>query len=82
MEPRVHPRQNETKKLRSIKPGGFGGTATQGLVPIWHTLYSSDGKTKIIGGLTDEIERELVRRRQRARQRPPRRKGASCRIAL
>ena len=42
--------------------GGFGGTATQGLVPIWHTLYSSDGKTKIIGGLTDEIERELVRR--------------------
>ena len=30
--------------------GGFGGTATQGLVPIWHTLYSSDGKTKIIGG--------------------------------
>ena len=23
--------------------GGFGGTATQGLVPIWHTLYSSDG---------------------------------------
>ena len=42
--------------------GGFGGTATQGLVPIWHTLYSSEGKTKIIGGLTDEIERELVRR--------------------
>lgn len=42
--------------------GGFGGTATQALVPIWHSLYSWDGKTKIIGGLTDEIERELVRR--------------------
>ncbi len=42
--------------------GGFGGTATQGLVPIWHSLYSTDGKTRIIGGLTDEVERELVRR--------------------
>jgi hypothetical protein len=42
--------------------GGFGGTATQGLVPIWHSLYSTDGKTRIIGGLTDDVEQELLRR--------------------
>lgn len=42
--------------------GGFGGTATQGLVPIWHTLYSIDGKKQVIGGLTDLVQRELVRR--------------------
>ena len=34
----------------------YGGTATAALVPVWHSLYSTDGKTKIIGGLTDEIE--------------------------
>ena len=50
--------------------GGFGGTATQGLVPIWHSLYSSDGKKRIIGGLTDEIERELVRRGEARIDRP------------
>ena len=63
--------------------GGFGGTATQGLVPISHTLYSSDGKTKIIGGLTDEIERELVRRgeaRMEERKDNPAR-GATLNVA-
>ena len=50
--------------------GGFGGTATQGLVPIWHSLYSTDGKTKIIKGLTDEVERELVRRGEARLERP------------
>lgn len=42
--------------------GGFGGTATQGLVPVWHSLYSTDGKRQIIGGLTDQVEEELIRR--------------------
>lgn len=42
--------------------GGFGGTATQGLVPIWHSLYTTDGKRPIIGGLTASVEQELMRR--------------------
>ena len=42
--------------------GGFGGTATQGLVPVWHSLYSTDGKRQIIAGLTETVEKELVRR--------------------
>jgi len=42
--------------------GGFGGTATQGLVPVWHSLFSTDGKRRIIGGLTAQTEEELVRR--------------------
>ena len=53
--------------------GGFGGTATQGLVPVWHSLYSTDGKRKIIGGLTDWVETELVRRgeaRMQAKDNP------------
>ncbi|MBQ3811654.1 MAG: FAD-dependent oxidoreductase [Kiritimatiellae bacterium] len=50
--------------------GGFGGTATQGLVPIWHSLFSADGRTKIIGGLTDEVERELVRRGEARMEAP------------
>ena len=50
--------------------GGFGGTATQGLVPIWHSLYSTDGKTKIIKGLTDDVEQELVRRGEARMERP------------
>ena len=40
----------------------FGGTATAALVPVWHSLYSTDGKTKIIGGLTEEIESRLLAR--------------------
>jgi len=40
----------------------FGGTATAALVPVWHSLYSTDGKTKIIGGLTEEIENRLLAR--------------------
>jgi len=40
----------------------FGGTATSALVPVWHSLYSTDGKTKIIGGLTEEIENRLLAR--------------------
>ena len=50
--------------------GGFGGTATQGLVSVWHSLYSTDGNRKIIGGLTDSVERELLRRGEARMDRP------------
>ena len=40
----------------------FGGTATQGLVPVLHSLYSTDGKTKISGGLTQEVIDRLLAR--------------------
>ena len=50
--------------------GGFGGTATQGLVPVWHSLYSTDGKKPIIAGLTDEVEKELLRRGEARMDRP------------
>lgn len=40
----------------------FGGMATAGLVPVWHSLWSTDGKTQIIRGLTEEIERYLLDR--------------------
>ena len=40
----------------------FGGTATAGLVPVWHSLWSTDGRTQIIGGLTEEIESRMVAR--------------------
>ena len=51
----------------------FGGMATAALVPVWHSLYSTDGKTKIIGGLTEEIEKRLLARGEaelRARDDP------------
>ena len=48
----------------------FGGTATAGLVPVWHSLYSTDGKTKIIGGLTEEIEERLLARGEARRLEP------------
>ena len=40
----------------------FGGMATAGLVPVWHSLWSTDGQTQIIHGLTEEIERYLLGR--------------------
>lgn len=40
----------------------FGGMATAGLVPVWHSLWSTDGKTQVIGGLTDEIEKRMIAR--------------------
>ena len=48
--------------------GGFGGTATQGLVPVWHSLYSTDGKRQVIGGLTESVEQELLRRGEAQRE--------------
>lgn len=40
----------------------FGGMATAALVPVWHSLWSTDGKTQIVRGLTEEIERYLLDR--------------------
>ncbi len=40
--------------------GFFGGTATAGLVPVWHSLFSTDGKQAIINGLTRQILDRLV----------------------
>lgn len=37
----------------------LGGTATAGLVNIWHTLNDIDQKEQIVFGLTDEVERRL-----------------------
>lgn len=42
--------------------GCFGGTATSGLVTVWHSLYGMDGKTKIISGITSEILDALKKR--------------------
>jgi len=43
--------------------GFFGGTATASLVNIWHSLKDTEGKRKIIGGLTEEMLDRLKRRR-------------------
>ncbi len=40
------------------KQNCLGGTATSGLVNVWHSLYDSEGERQIIAGLTQEtIER-------------------------
>ena len=44
------------------KQNCFGGTATSGLVNIWHSLHDIDHKEKIIGGLTEEMLQRLRRR--------------------
>ncbi len=43
------------------KQNAFGGVATSGLVNIWHTLYAKDRKTRIIGGLTQQVVQSLGR---------------------
>ena len=40
----------------------FGGTATAGFVPIWHSLFSLDGSRRIVGGLTQRVIDRLVAR--------------------
>ena len=42
----------------------FGGTATAGLVNIWHSLFDFDGREQVIAGLSDEVIRTLVREGQ------------------
>lgn len=51
--------------LPNIKAANyFGGTATSGLVNIWHSLMDFDYREQIIAGLTDEILKTLVRENQ------------------
>ena len=49
----------------------FGGTATAGLVPIWHAIHATDRKTPMIGGYTKAVIDRLVKRGE-ALFRPPR----------
>ena len=36
------------------KTNCFGGNATNGLMAVWHSLWSKDGTKQVIAGLTDE----------------------------
>jgi hypothetical protein len=44
------------------KTNAFGGTATHGLVNIWHSIHDTVGKRQIIGGLSVEVVERLERR--------------------
>ncbi len=41
--------------------GHLGGMATAGWVAIFHTLYGTDRRTKVIGGLAEEFVRRMQR---------------------
>jgi hypothetical protein len=43
------------------KQNCFGGTATAGMVNVWHSLYNVSGNQQIIGGLTYEMVERLKR---------------------
>lgn len=47
----------------------FGGTATAGLVNIWHSLYDTSGQRQIIAGLTTEVLDRLESRGAITRRR-------------
>ncbi|MFW5752548.1 MAG: FAD-dependent oxidoreductase [Planctomycetota bacterium] len=47
----------------------FGGTATAGLVNIWHSLYDTTGERQIVAGLTAEMLDRLERRGAVTRRR-------------
>lgn len=42
--------------------GRFGGVATASLVNIWHSIFDTQGKQQIIGGLTTEVVERLKKR--------------------
>ncbi|MEI6034920.1 MAG: FAD-dependent oxidoreductase [Verrucomicrobiae bacterium] len=44
------------------KDNCFGGIATTALVNIWHSLWDTEGRRQIIGGLTEEVIDRLDRR--------------------
>lgn len=44
------------------KQNCLGGTATAGLVNIWHSLHDFYGEKQVIGGLTDETLRRLEKK--------------------
>ncbi len=48
----------------------FGGTATAGFVPVWHSLYSSDGKERVAGGLTQLLIDRMVAKKTALRREP------------
>ncbi len=41
------------------RAGLFGGTATAGLVNVWHSIHDAEGERQIIGGLTWEVIERL-----------------------
>lgn len=46
-----------------VEQHGFaGGTATAGLVPIWHSFFDTGGQKRIIAGLSQEVVDRLARR--------------------
>ena len=47
------------------RSGKFGGVATLNFVGMWHSLYDFEMKEQIIGGLTDEVLKQLERRNAR-----------------
>ena len=50
-------------KVALVEYNAFlGGSATAALGPVWHSLWSTDGKVQIIRGLTEEIENRLISR--------------------
>lgn len=52
------------KRVVLIEQYGFlGGAATAANVSIWHSLYGMDRQTKVIGGMPEEIIRDLASRR-------------------
>ncbi len=44
------------------KQGCFGGVATASLVCVWHSLFDTEGKQSVIGGLTQETMERLEKR--------------------
>ena len=40
--------------------GFFGGTASAGLVPVWHSRFDAEGRREIIRGLTHQVLEHLV----------------------
>lgn len=42
----------------------FGGTATAGLVNIWHSMFDFDYKEQVIAGLSDEVIKTLIKEGQ------------------
>lgn len=44
------------------KNGFLGGTATAGLVNVWHSLLDAQGRERIVGGLTHTVSERLLER--------------------
>ena len=50
--------------------GFFGGVATASLVNVWHSTFDTEGKTRIIAGLTTELMDRLKKRGAVIQHRP------------